>query len=193
MNSRHKRFILKREGVRESKKSRAGISRVIPYHVTCNTSPFTLSRDEKQPYPRTAHRAPRIEPPQRNPLLSLGSDPQGTALHLESTHDYYHTTSATSQPPFLIPYRSSARRCKPLLSSHIRHFPSPENSPSTHRQTHRQHTHQTFQPQKTYLPTPHAQPFRPPLTEFPASKRPALTIQPHKKKNENRAGQKSKK
>lgn len=64
--------------------------------------------------------------------------------------------------------------------------------PHTDRQT-TQHTHQTFQPQKTYLPTPHAQPFRPPLTEFPASKRPALTHPtPQKKRMKTGRGRKVK-
>jgi hypothetical protein len=145
-------------------------------------------QDEKQPYPRTAYRTP-----QRNPLLSLGPDPQGTALHLESTHDYYHTTSATSQPPFLFPYRSSARRCKPLFSSHIRHFPSPENSPSTHRQTdNTAHPPNLSAPEN--LPTYPARSTIPPSSHRVSSKQAtrADPSNPTKKKNENRAGQKSK-
>jgi len=177
MNSRDKRFILKREGGRELKKSRACISRVPRYFITSRATqaPFPLSPGRTQPYRRTAYRTP-----QRNPLLSLGPDP-----HSASVKKHMIITPQALPAPF--PHLQA-----PLLTRFAT-FPSPENSPSTHRQTDTQ-THAPNFSAPENLPTYPARSTIPPsLFASSSAEFKQATRAPHKKENENRAGQKSKK
>jgi len=155
MNSRQKRFILKREEVRELKKSRAGISRVPRYFITSRAiqAPLPLSPERKTTL--SAHRVSTSQP--KSLSLSLAWALTPTALHLEKPHDYYHTTSATSplssSPTEALQGAASPSQSSPHLR-HLRHFPLPRKF-SVHTQTDRHTDTRTklFSPRKpTYLP-----------------------------------------
>jgi hypothetical protein len=109
MNPRHKRFILKLEGVRESRNQEYAdhmLYVTLPRHVQYKPL-YPLPPTKTKLYLRTGYRTP-----QRNPLLSLGPGPP-QPLHLEK-----HMIITPRAPPAPLPKLCKALQA-PLLSSHF--------------------------------------------------------------------------